>query len=60
MPDDPDPIEPGATGMVTAVRPQRFGVRGPWTQVDVEWDNGRKLMLSVPPGELDILSWTGE
>ncbi len=55
MPDDPDPIKPGATGAVTAVRPYRFGLHGPWTQIDVDWDNGRKLMLSVPPDEWELV-----
>ena len=26
-----------------------------WVQVDVEWDNGRKLMLSVPTDRLEVL-----
>ena len=44
MTDDPDPIPAGTTGTVTGVYPQNG-----WTQVDVEWDNGRSLMLSIPP-----------
>jgi hypothetical protein len=51
MSDDPDPIPPGSTGTVTAVRQHRT-----WAQVDVDWDNGRKLMLVVPPDQLEILS----
>jgi hypothetical protein len=51
MSDDPDPIPPGSTGTVTAVRQHRT-----WAQVDVDWDNGRKLMLAVPPDQLEILS----
>ncbi len=51
MPDDPDPIEPGTTGTVVAVRDQ-----GTWAQVDVKWDNGRTLMLVVPPDEFEVLS----
>ena len=51
MPDDPDPIPPGATGTVTAVRQQRT-----WAQVDVKWDNGRTLMLVVPPDEFEVVS----
>jgi hypothetical protein len=49
MPEDPDPAPPGTIGTVTGVRPQSFGVRGPWVQVEVDWDNGRTLMMSVPP-----------
>jgi hypothetical protein len=51
MSDDPDPIPPGTTGTVTAVRQQ-----GTWSQVDVDWDNGRKLMLSVPPDQVEIMA----
>ena len=51
MPGDPDPIKPGATGTARKVTGHSFGLRAPWTQIDVEWDNGRKLMLSVPPDE---------
>ncbi len=51
MPDDPDSIPPGTTGTVTAVR--QHGTR---SQVDVAWDNGRKLMLSVPPDQVEVLA----
>lgn len=50
MPEDPDPIKPGTTGTVTAVRHYRT-----WSQVDVDWDNGRKLMLAVPPDQVEII-----
>lgn len=51
MPEDPDPIPPGSTGTVTAVRQHRT-----WAQVDVDWDNGRKLMLAVPPDQFETIS----
>ncbi|MGB7346266.1 MAG: DUF4314 domain-containing protein [Pirellulaceae bacterium] len=44
MTDDPDPIPIGATGTVTGLYAQSG-----WIQIDVEWDNGRSLMLSIPP-----------
>jgi hypothetical protein len=44
MTDDPDPTPTGATGTVTGLYPQNG-----WAQVDVEWDKGRSLMLSIPP-----------
>ena len=44
MTDDPDPIPAGTTGTVAGVYPQRG-----WMQVDVDWDTGRSLMLSIPP-----------
>lgn len=50
MSDDPDDIPPGTTGTVTAVRQH-----GTWSQVDVDWDNGRRLMLVVPPDEVEVV-----
>jgi hypothetical protein len=48
MRDDPDPVPPGTTGAGAAVRQQRT-----WSQVDVDWDDGRKLMVSSPfPAEV--------
>ncbi|TWU38572.1 DUF4314 domain-containing protein [Novipirellula artificiosorum] len=44
MTDDPDPIPTGTTGTVTGLHLQNG-----WTQVDVDWENGRSLMLSIPP-----------
>jgi len=45
--DDPDPIPAGTAGTVVGVSPQ-----SDWTQVDVDWDNGRSLMLSIPPDSI--------
>jgi hypothetical protein len=47
MLDDPDPIPPGTTGTVAAVRQQRT-----WAQVDVEWDkqDGRQSTSAVYAG----------
>ena len=55
MPDDPDPVSPGTTGTVNAVHPHGTG-RAPWLQVEVDWDNRRRLMLMVPPDEFEILA----
>ena len=52
MPNDPDPISPGSTGTIKAVRKCGSG-RGAWLQVDVDWDRGRKLMLSMPPDQVE-------
>lgn len=54
MPDDPDPIPSGATGTVTSVAKHGSG-RDAWVQVDVDWDNGRKLMLAVPPDQFEVV-----
>ena len=51
MTDDPDPIPAGTTGTVAGAYPQ-----SDWTQVDVDWDNGRSLMLSIPPDGVERLS----
>ena len=48
MTDDPDPIPAGTTGTVAGVYPH-----SDWTQVDVDWDNGRSLMLSIPPDRVE-------
>lgn len=44
MVDDPAPIEVGALGTVRSCTP----IDGRW-QVEVHWDNGRRLALIVPP-----------
>ncbi|MDA9859531.1 DUF4314 domain-containing protein [Rubripirellula sp.] len=51
MTDDPDPIPVGTTGTVAGVYPQNG-----WTQVDVDWDSGRSLMLSIPPDVVERVS----
>ena len=55
MPDDPDPIPSGSTGTVTAV-----WKHSDWCQVSVDWDNGRRLMLSIPPDHVEIISHQSE
>jgi hypothetical protein len=54
MPDDPDPVPQGTTGTVQAVHPHGSS-GGQWLQVEVNWDNGRKLMLSVPPDQFEVM-----
>ena len=53
MDDDPDPVPFGTMGVVTAVDQHGAG-RDAWAQIDVEWENGRALMLSVPPDRFEI------
>lgn len=55
MPDDPDPVQPGSTGTVLSATPHRFGSTER-VQVDVAWDNGRKLMLVMPPDEVEVIT----
>ena len=51
MTDDPDPIPVGTFGTVVGLYPHRE-----WTQVDVDWENGRSLMLSMPPDQVELVS----
>ena len=55
MDDDPDPIQPGQLGTITYVNVVGSGPEK-WVQIDVDWDNGRKLMLSCPPDRFEIIS----
>lgn len=50
MEDDPDPVPTGTRGKVTGV-----SKHAGWMQVWVTWDNGRRLALTVPPDEFDIV-----
>lgn len=43
MPHDPDPIPAGSLGTVVSIREYCD-----WTQVDVDWDSGRTLLLTMP------------
>jgi hypothetical protein len=54
MPDDPDAIPTGSQGVVEHVNPVDFG-KEKFTQVSVKWDNGRTLMLSIPPDRVRII-----
>ena len=48
MINDPDPIPAGTTGTVVKIYPQRG-----WCQINIDWDNDRTLMLSIPPDEIE-------
>ena len=50
MPQDPDPISIGSLGTVIAVHNHRD-----WTQVEVDWDNRRSLMLTLPDDCVSIV-----
>jgi hypothetical protein len=55
MADDPDPVPVGTSGTVAGVYPH-----GDWTQVDVDWDTGRSLMLSIPPDQVERIDAAGK
>ena len=54
MADDPDPIRPGEIGTVIGISHHEDG-DDLWHQIDVDWDNGRTLMLTLPPDQIAIL-----
>lgn len=56
MPDDPNPVPAGTEGTVVLVNPVRFGPSGgDFTQVVVNWDNGRSLSCVLPPDQLIVI-----
>ncbi len=54
MPDDPHPVTLGTRGTVRDVLRVTAG-DGEFTQIEVAWDDGRRLMLSVPPDRFAII-----
>lgn len=54
MSDDPDPIHVGQVGTVVGVGCHGGG-KSAWFQIEVSWDNGRTLMLVVPPDVFEIV-----
>ena len=50
MGNDPDPIPAGTIGSVTEIH-----IHSDWTQIEVSWENGRKLMLVSPPDRFEII-----
>lgn len=53
MSDDSDPVPPGSTGTVKSVRKCGSG-QSVWFQAEADWDSGRKLMLRVPPDQVEV------
>jgi len=51
MPGDPNPLPAGSLGVVLRVIDH-----GDWQQVEVAWDNGRKLMLAMPEDCVEVLT----
>lgn len=51
MRNDPAPVTAGSLGTVLGLHEHLD-----WTQVEVEWDSGRKLMLTIPPDHIEKLS----
>tara|TARA_Y100000310_G_scaffold275757_2_gene292465 strand:+ start:1604 stop:1834 length:231 start_codon:yes stop_codon:yes gene_type:complete len=54
MHDDPDPVPKGEVGTVVGVA-RHGGGNSTWHQIDVAWDNGRTLMLVVPPDRFEMV-----
>ncbi len=51
MPMDPDPIPVGSLGTVVEVVDHHD-----WIQVDVDWDSGRSLMLTLPEDTFELVA----
>lgn len=49
MNEDPNPIPSGTKGVVKDIQDVSFGRGDNFTQIDVKWDNGRRLMVVCPP-----------
>lgn len=58
MAGDPNPIQFGETGTITEISRHGKG-RDAWTQIEVDWDCGRGLMLSVPPDRFELVGGEG-
>lgn len=61
MGPDPDPVPVGSTGTIVDICRHVGSYYGHcdqdfWHQVGVDWDNGRRLHLLVPPDSFDITS----
>jgi hypothetical protein len=50
MVDDPNPLPTGSVGVV-----QRVTRLGEFTQVDVDWESGRSLTLTIPPDSAQVI-----
>lgn len=48
--DDHGPVPKGSLGTIVAVN-----LHTDWHQVDVDWDDGRRLMLTVPPNRVEAV-----
>lgn len=55
MTDDPNPVLLGTEGTVDYVNPRVDLGDGPFAQIGVKWDNGRRLMLCVPPDRYEVI-----
>ena len=60
MSDDPNPIEQGATGTINLIGPlQNHSPIVPhgheWRQIGVKWDNGRSLLVILPPDQIELI-----
>lgn len=55
MDNDPEPVQDGLTGTVESIARHGRG-KDTWFQIDVSWDNGRTLMLTVPPDQIAIIA----
>lgn len=50
MKDDPDAIAAGTKGTIIGLNHYDG-----WSQVDVDWETGRTLMLTIPPDKVRVI-----
>lgn len=55
MVDEPDPVTSGTIGIVVRQTSFNLGYTSE-TQLDVEWENGRKLAVILPHDTIEVLS----
>jgi hypothetical protein len=55
MPDDLNPIPAGTRGTIEHINTVEFSKTDKFTQVHAQWDNGRTLMLSIPPDKVRVI-----
>jgi|688.fasta_scaffold1944933_2 hypothetical protein len=55
MADDPDPIPVGATGTVICISHHDDDDTELWHLIDVKWDSGRTLLLTLPLDRIEII-----
>lgn len=54
MTDDPNPIPMGTKGTIDFINP--VNMKPAFTQVGVKWDNGRTLMVCIPPDQIRVIT----
>jgi hypothetical protein len=54
MPDDPDAIPVGTKGVIKSI--SKIPMQPPFTQLVVDWENGRTLNVVIPPDVVRVVA----